>query len=216
VKVLSLLLFALMVAPIAGAMPIAGLYSTGMNVSGGVDQSWSLAGGTAYVTQGGQFPLSGEWAANDASSTWISPQTSYVGAGGSLLSDALNTTYVYTLSFDLTGYDSDTAWFTYQLAGDNTVQGVTLNGNSIPGGAGGAWSGSALSSIFTADSGFLPGVNTLSVSVLNTDAPYGNPSGFRLNFVDSNVDMGQVPEPATFALVGLALLALPLIRRSSH
>jgi len=213
VKILSYLIIVLVAAPMAGAMPIAGLYSTGMNAIGGVDQSWSLAGGTAHVTQAGQFPLAGEWAANDGNSSWISPQAGYVGAGGALLSDTASATYVYSLTFDLTGYDADTAWFTYQLAADDSIQGVTLNGNAIGGGSAGAWSGSALSSIYTADAGFVAGINTVMVTVQNSGATYGNPSGMRFNFVDSNVEAGQVPEPASYALVGLALMALPLLRR---
>ena len=212
-KLLKLMVLTLAVASLAAAMPIVGLYSTGMNVVGGVDQSWLLNGGAAYVTTdtGGQFPF-GAWVANDANSQWISPQSNYVGGGGALLSDP-NGTYTYTLSFDMSAYDHTTAWFDFSLAGDDAITSVYLNSTSlIPGGIG-AFAGDSMNGSYTAGSGFLPGLNTITVQVLNQGGEVGNPSGFRLEFEDSDAQPNPIPEPATFALVGLALAALPLVRR---
>lgn len=212
-KLLKMMVLTLAVASLAAAMPIVGLYSTGMNVSGGVDQSWQLAGGTPYVTQTGQFPFPA-WVANDANSKWISPQASYVGQGGALLTDPLGT-YTYTLTFDLTGYNPSTAWFDFSLAADDSVTSVNLNSTSlIPGGiaafAGGSMNGTYSTGV---GNGFQAGLNTITVSVLNQGGLVGSPSGLRLEFEASDVQMNAIPEPATFALVGLALGVLPLLRR---
>ena len=211
-KLLKLMVLTLAVASLAAAMPIVGLYSTGMNVSGGVDQSWQLAGGNAYVTQDGQFPFPA-WVANDGNSQWISPQASYAGTPPG--SDP-NGTYTYTTTFDLSGYDHTTAWFDFSVAGDDSITSVILNSTSlVPGGvpafAGGVMNGSYSSGVGSA---FLPGLNTITVQIVNQGNGDGNPSGFRLEVEGSDVQsLNAIPEPATFALVGLALAVLPLVRR---
>ncbi len=213
VKALTFLALLLVACPVAEAMPIVGLYSTGINAAGGVDQSWSLTGGTAYVTQEGQFPVPTDWPANDLASRWISPQSSYVGGGGGLLSDPLNASFTYTLSFDLTGFNPESAWFSYKLAADDTISAVMLNGIPIAGVTLPSNGPFEFGPVYTVDAGFLAGVNSISVTVQNSNVGYGNPSGFRAEIIGSNVDPEPIPEPATYALVGLALVALPLLRR---
>jgi hypothetical protein len=213
-KLLKLMVLTLGVASLAAAMPIVGLYSTGMNVSGGVDQSWQLVGGTAYVTQDGQFPF-GAWVANDGNSSWVSPQASYVGQGGALLTDPLGT-YTYTTTFDLSGYDPSTAWFDFSLAGDDSITSVVLNSTSLVPGGIGSFAGGVMNGTYSSGMGsaFLPGLNTITVQVLNQGGLEGSPTGLRLEIEASDVQsMNAIPEPATFALVGLALAVLPLVRR---
>ena len=221
-KMLKLMVLALAVSALAAAMPIVGLYSTGLTSDGsavgtvgGAEANWLVNGGTAYITQDGQYPFGPtEWVPNSTSvpgSQWISPQASY-GAGSEAPTDTPGGTFTYTLSFDLTGYDPGSASFSYRVAGDDYISSVTLNGNSIPG-ASIPPQYNALSGVFTVNSGFVAGVNTSTVLVPNSASETGNPSGFRLEVTESNVELSQVPEPATFALVGLALAAIPVLRR---
>jgi hypothetical protein len=216
-KLFKLMVLTLAVASLAVAMPIVGLYSTGLTSDGttlgtvgGAEANWQVNGSTAYITQNGQFPFQ-YWAANDSGSQWISPQANYV-SGGNNLADTPNGVFTYSLTFDLTGYDPTSASFSYRVAGDDYISSIQLNGNSIPGSGIPPQYGS-LGGVFTVNSGFQAGLNTITVLVPNSSSETGNPSGFRLEVTESSVNMNQVPEPATFALVGLALAAIPVLRR---
>jgi hypothetical protein len=214
-RVMKLMVLAMAAASLVMAMPIVGLYSTGAgSTPGNTELNWVLDGeGTPYVTQTTGFPIgNGVWTPNTATSQWISPQANYntnpLGAdpGGN---------YTYSLSFTLgPGLNPATAWFDYGIAADDEIVSVYLNGTEI-GGGGGGWAGGAMSYYTTGvGNGFQSGLNEIVVTVWNSDVTAGNPAGLQFDFVDSDVQAyNAIPEPATFALVGLALAALPLIRR---
>lgn len=205
-KLLKIMVLALAVASIAAAAPIIGLFSTGLGTIGGAESNWQVNGGTAYITQDGQFPIP-PWTANTADSRWISPNANYNG-----VSDTPSTMFSYTLQFDLTGFDHTTASFSYAVAADDYINSVVLNSTSL-GGFGSSFTG--LNGPFTANSGFVAGLNTITVTVPNSSSTSGNPNGMRFEVLDSNVEeaVNPIPEPSTFALVGLALAAIPAIRR---
>ena len=108
------------------------------------------------------------WLANDAASVWIgafSQGAASVPAGN----------YNFRTSFDLTGFATNTAQITVQLAVDNNVTNVLLNGVSL------GWSYSAfasLSSAFARGTGFVAGTNTLEFLTVNSGAS-ASPGGFR-------------------------------------
>jgi len=199
----------LVAASLVSAAPILGLVSTGMGAVGSAEANWVLSGGTAYITNDTVFPFP-IWAANSTDSKWISPRPSYAGSLADPAGD-----YTYTLMFNLTGFSPASAAFTYRLANDNSIVSVLLNGTSIPGaGPGFLTSLSGPLSVGPGSAAFVAGMNTLAVTINNGAGTLSNPTGMRFEVVTSNaVPVGQIPEPSTYALVGLALAALPLIRR---
>ncbi len=109
------------------------------------------------------------WLANDAQSRWIGFQ-----ADGAANVPA--ETFTLATSFDLTGYDATTAELQLAMAADNTVENMRLNGQPT----GIAYSGFAeLSNIFTLDTGFVPGHNSLELDLVNAGAD-PNPAGLRM------------------------------------
>ena len=188
----------------AHADTITGLVNTGTGASGTADTSYLLNGSTpGYVTSNGSFPLAGNWLSNTGTSKWITPSVNQ----GASFDPTSNGTYVWTLSFDLSGYNPATASFTGQFAADNSAT-VSLNGNLI-----GTSGGYTSFSSFAASSGFVAGLNVLSFVVTNVAQSSGNPTGLRAEFLTSSVT--AVPEPETYAmlLAGLGLMGAVVRRR---
>jgi hypothetical protein len=180
----------------AHAASITGLVNTGTFASGAQDTHYSLNGtGYGYVSNDTDWPIN-PWIANTSTSKWITPTASQ----GESLDPTTNGTYSWTLSFDLTGYNASTASFTGQFAADNGAT-VKLNGSVI-----GTSDSFTSYSSFAALSGFKAGVNTLEFVVTNYAQGSGNPTGLRVEFLQSNV--AAVPEPETYAmlLAGLGLM----------
>jgi hypothetical protein len=155
------------------------------------------------ITFDGVWPVDGTWLANNSTSKWITPTATQ----GETFDPAVNGTYTYTLTFNLTGYNASTAVFDGRVSSDNSVV-VKLNGADIGGGVGfQSWHD------FSASSGFANGLNTLQFVVTNDKQYGGNPTGLRVEFETSSVS--AVPEPATYGMMmaGLALVGVVARRR---
>lgn len=205
----ALVALAILAAPAATApIPIPGLYSTGTPGEGMLDPYYWLAASPygplpVYVVTTDGFPIP-PWVANDSYSRWIS-RTANAQA------DAVGY-YTFRTTFDLTGLRPETAVIVGQWSSDNSAE-IWLNG---------VFTGIALNfeqpflnlHPFMLTGGFQPGVNTLDFIVNNWDCPgcnNSNPVGLRVNILSATAE--PVPEPATFALLGLGLIALGFLRR---
>ena len=195
---------ALLAVP-ASAATITGLTNTGLDAdANGIDDAWTLNGGSAYIGN----PINPSWQANDATSSWLTPTAN----GNADLDPSAPGLYSYTLSFSLAGFDPASASFSGRFAVDNTVDDILLNGVSI--GSGGSCCTFASGGTFSAASGFVAGTNTLTFTVRNFAQSSGNPSGLRVEFLNSAVT--AVPEPAAWALMigGFGLVGAASRRRA--
>lgn len=191
---------------------IPGLYNTGVDNSGHVLPPLSLeqhyhmsgpAGSTVYVVTPVNNPPFGQWAAAPAGSGWIGPNSTT-----NVFSPDPIGNYVYTLRFDLTGFNPGLVRIAGLWMTDNDAQ-LYLNG---------AYTGFSKSGIgyshtdpFLLSSGFLAGTNTLEFRVLNEIAVGPNPTGL----VVSGLSASLVPEPCSYLLAFLGLSVL-LARKGSR
>ncbi|HTD66078.1 MAG TPA: lamin tail domain-containing protein, partial [Candidatus Limnocylindria bacterium] len=153
---------------------VPGLFNTGVDANGaviadgGVDPHYILS----YTAQG---PVGANatvtlnhsaWLANDASSKWISvinPGTTSINGGG----------YGFQTTFSLAGFLPSTVRIDFNVAIDNALTNVFLNGVA----ADYSFTGFAsFSTPFTLNSGFASGVNTLEFGTENQGA---GPGAFR-------------------------------------
>lgn len=204
----------------AQTVAITGLYNTGVDAlgapiaNGAVDAHWSLTAapvgytlGNAYAAPvNGVFPVNGPWLSNTAASRWLTPTDSAANhAPGQ---------YGYTLSFFITPDQlASTGTFSGRLAVDNSIVSILLNDTAltVPGGTNyNVWSN------FAATSGFVAGLNTLTITTLNAAGTSGNPTGVRVEFLSSGIT-ASVPEPATWAMlvIGFGLVGVTARRRKS-
>lgn len=195
----------------AGAVPIANLYSTGVDNSnnalstGATDTHYSAiaspSGPFAPIVisdAGWPFP---PWVANNytlgSSSRWIGPDVSSYGPAGN---------YVYRTTFFLPSGASNVVvsglWATDDWGTD-----ILINGNST-----GQVSAGFTSLVpFVVTSGFQAGPNSLDFLVTNA----GGPTGLRVEGIRGKYD--AIPEPATLLLAagsGLLLVGRRIARRS--
>jgi hypothetical protein len=190
----------------AHAASISGLSNTGTFASGSQDTNFVLNGSSfGYVTKDNVWPV-GPWIANTTTSKWITPSSNQAAS----FDPYANGTYTWSLSFNLAGFDATTASFSGKFAADNSAI-VKLNGVQI-----GSANSFASYSNFSANSGFVSGINTLDFVVTNVAQNGGNPTGLRVEFTASNVT--PVPEPETYAmlLAGLGLMGVISRRRAQR
>ena len=192
----------------AQAAVITGLFNTGTDASnvalaggnGVADPHYAILSSTSPGFAGGPavtFSVP-DYVANDENSRWIS-----IAANGN---PGLNTT-VYRTTFNLSGFDIDTAQITGLWASDNNSE-ILLNGVAT----GWALPAHGISFYFlhpfTLSSGFVEGINTLDFRV--TDV--GPPTALRVDSLAGTADLappitGGVPEPSNWALMILGVLA---------
>jgi hypothetical protein len=118
-----------------------------------------------------------------ARSQWISV------ADGMTRGAPVRTKYTYETTFDLNGYDPRSVRLTGLILADNGVEEIRINGQLLPVAPWLDWfAGVTFFKFHSIDieSGFVPGKNTLSISVINeTDLPP----------VDKDVEIPETPNP---------------------
>jgi hypothetical protein len=200
------------------------LFNTGVNAAkavltdGAPDPHYTLfsvpAGSPSTALKMSAHP---NWLPNTSASAWIGP---YVNGQ----TTAHAGTYKYSYQLDLTGYVPSTVVIKGRWSSDNDAQmfvNISLNNtpvSSIPSTAFQNWY------LFTLNSGFVAGVNTLEFHVVNQPLASGgepgqgtgNPTGLRVEFLEGNAL--PIPEPVFFqlgALAGMGGLGLLRLRRRS-
>ncbi|PYM11494.1 MAG: hypothetical protein DME18_13845, partial [Verrucomicrobia bacterium] len=187
-------------APWLQAASIPRLFNTGVDDSGNllsnnvVDPHYAITasadpdfpGPNAFALLPG-FPV-GPWIAEGPNSRWIAPQADQSSGNQPGI-------YTYQTTFDLTGLDQATARITGQLATDNGLATVRLNGTDLTG---------ITSAGFTAftsfaiplGSPFVAGTNTLEFDVSNAGNTV-NPAGFRVEMSGIATGLGERPSILT-------------------
>ncbi|MBI2825612.1 MAG: PEP-CTERM sorting domain-containing protein [Planctomycetia bacterium] len=200
------------VATSASADAIPGLFNTGVDAGGNVlpdgsvDPHYTLIssddpsfpGPNALVVNA---PLPGTWVANSSTSKWISARSS-LGVEQTLAAG----TYIYRLSFDLTGFDFTQAAITGDWAVDD-IGLILLNGTYVPFTTNVTGPGSLTSFSIPSTANFVAGVNHLDFAVINS-AP--GASGLRIEGLSGTVP--GIPEPSTVVLAGLGFVGLIAFR----
>jgi hypothetical protein len=189
-------------APVPGRVAIPGLKNSGVAAPEGlpladdaVDAGVVLTGavtGPAIVARGSAgFPIP-PWAPDNNQSAWVTPAADTNGPDGD---------YAYTITFDLSGFNSNSVSILGRWAVDNTGTEILLNGQPT-GNVNGAGFADYMPFSISSEEGdlFLPGVNTLSFRV-NNGAPPG-PTGVRWEFLSATV---AIPEPGSAGLILMAL-----------
>jgi hypothetical protein len=171
------------------AVPISGLSDTGSGVAIGVaDPNWSLDVGTAIA-----IVRHSNWVAPPAGSQWIGL------TNGSVTDPDGN--YTFTTTFDLTGFDPNTASISGNVAVDNSA---TFKLNGVDTGVSAL--GFAILAPFLINADFVSGLNTLEIIVTNFVQSSGNPMGLLISGLTG--DVAPVPLPAALPLFGAGLAAL--------
>jgi len=153
--------------------------------------------GEAAVGSG--WPIS-PWLADNNTSHWLTPTDNRAQSYDS----SHNGSYLWTLEFDLSGFNASTASFAGRFSADNNAT-AYFNGEIIGSAAGfSQWYNFAAASHL-----FVAGINTLEFLVTNVKGSSGNPTGLRVEFTNSQVAAVPVPGAVWMFLSGLfGMLAL--------
>lgn len=183
------------------AVPIPGLFNTGVDASGNalaagaVDPHYAiLETGSAAVVVKDAIP-----------STWIDNASTYRWVWETVAGTPTNVIRTFRTTFDLSGLDPATAALSGTWATDNSGLDILINGTPTGNTCGGFSSFCS----FSVTSGFVAGVNTLDFRVQDV----GVISGFLVGSISGTADpLGTVREPPALALA-LAGLAVATVRR---
>lgn len=178
---------------------VPGLFNTGVDGSGvaltdnSVDPHYQLvvnadsASLDAIVQDSTVFPIvTGPWLANNAGSKWIGPRFNTAEAAGLATG---NGTYLYRISFDLTGLDISSVVITGGWAIDNLGLRILVNGQPTGLSNGSGFGGLTAFTISALNATFVQGLNTLEFEVQNSDAVSGY-TGLR---VDNLLGLATLP-----------------------
>ncbi len=161
--------------------PIPGLFNTGVDDEGdpledlAEDPHYKLlsdpegASPPAIALDTTIFPIvNGPWIANNDGSQWIGVQDDNNGSPGE---------YIYRLTFDLSAFDPDNVHIEGDWAADDGGGPLILNGTPLDMGDAPNFTSFIH---FRIEEGFVPGLNTLDIPVVNGgEAP--NPTGVRID-----------------------------------
>ncbi len=224
-KNLQIILLAL--APIIANAGVAEfqIFNTGVDNSGNTlqhgasDQNYEIISGpvttiapVVFTSEEG-FPV-GPWAEDNSTSAWITPSSIVNQTPGD---------YIYKTTFDLTGFDSNTAFLSGAWTSDNEGLGILLNGDpsADPFRFPNTGNFTVLDSQFEFTSGFVEGINTLYFKLSNfpfETSPFENPTGLRVEFdihtAELLAEANPVPLPAAFWLFISGLSGLLWQRKS--
>jgi hypothetical protein len=188
---------------------IPGVFSTGVDSLGNllpgaqIDPHYTitsspLGSSSAYATS----PINPYWGANTVTSAWINQTGDATGP----TDDEPAGTYVYTLTFNLVGFNPATANITGEWLSDDSSS-IWLNGVQT------AFSNTSNTAFafFTLNSGFTAGVNTLQFYITQIAQGPINPEGLQANIFTATAV--AVPEPAPVSLSLIGCLSWFLIRK---